>query len=346
MKKLLERFSLLFSVLLLISCSGGGDDDSVDSSADYIDLYLSNTELFIGQSVVLSTFSSSGQNITSTTEFYVNSNKIPANTYKFTDTGSYDIHAKHNGLTSETKTINVYPTPITFKQNVVVEDFTGTWCGWCPRVSEAVRLLKQETSDAIVVAIHNGDAMQFSQESVIRQAFNVTGFPTALINRQERWASPQPSNVSQVTGKMSGKSYASIAMESRLEGDALFLNVKVKMGYSYDSMRLAVYMLEDGLIYDQRNFTSYYGGADPIIDFVHDDVLRSSLTNVFGDNIPSDEVGHSKIYSRDFQYAIPGTYNKSKIKLVAFVTTGDDRSIVNVRQSKIGETQDFQPSDE
>ena len=39
-------------------------------------------------------------------------------------------------------------------------------------------------------------------------------------------------------------------------------------------------------------------------------------------------------------------YNKSKIKLVAFVTTGEDRSIVNVRQSKIGETQDFQPLDE
>ena len=124
MKKLLERFSLLFSVLLLISCSGGGDDDSVDSSADYIDLYLSNTELFIGQSVVLSTFSSSGQNITSTTDFYINSNKIPSNTYNFTQTGSYDVSAKYNGLTSETKTISVYPTPIEFKKNVWVEDFT------------------------------------------------------------------------------------------------------------------------------------------------------------------------------------------------------------------------------
>ena len=70
-------------------------------------------------------------------------------------------------------------------------------------------------------------------------------------------------------------------MDSRVEGDGLYLNVKVKMGYSYDSMKLAVYMLEDGLIYDQRNFTSYYGGADQL-DFVHDDVLRRSLTNVWG----------------------------------------------------------------
>ena len=111
-------------------------------------------------------------------------------------------------------------------------------------------------------------------------------------------------------------------------------------------MKLAVYMIEDGLVYDQRNFTSYYGAADPIRDFVHDDVLRRSLTNEFGDYIPSDEVGHGKTYSKDFAYAIPGMYNKSKIKLVAFVTAGEDRSIVNVRQSKIGETQDFQPLDE
>ena len=175
----------------------------------------------------------------------------------------------------------------------------------------------------------------FSQEGTIRAAFNVTGFPTALINRQERWASPQPSNVSQVTGKMSGKSYASVAMESSVSGDNLNLKVKVRMGYGYKTMKLAVYMLEDGLVYDQRNFTSYYGGADPIRDFVHDDVLRRSLTNVFGDDLPSDQVGHDKIYTRDFVYAIPPNYDKSKVKLVAFVTTGSERTIVNVRQSKV-----------
>ncbi len=327
MKKFLQRSSFLF-LLLILSCSGSDENGGEDQINQYIDLFVSGTEGFIGETIIFTVFDQDGNNVSTSSDFYVNETKIPSNTHTFNTIGTFDVYAKYGQLTSETKTIEIMPTPITFKQNVVVEDFTGTWCGWCPRVSEAVRLLKQETSDAIVVAIHNGDAMQFSEEGAIRQAFNVTGFPTALINRQERWASPQPSNVAQVTNKMSGKSYASIAMESRIEGDGLYLNVKVKMGY------------------DQRNFTSYYGGADPIIDFVHDDVLRRSLTNVFGDNIPSDEVGHGKTYSRDFEYAIPGMYNKSKIKLVAFVTTGEDRSIVNVRQSKPGETQDFQPLDE
>jgi thiol-disulfide isomerase/thioredoxin len=340
MKKFLQRTSFLF-LFLILACSGSGDDEG--QTNEYISLFVSSNEGFIGETIIFSVFDGEGNNVSSSTDFYVNETKIPSNTHTFNTIGTFDVYAKYGQLTSETKTIEIMPTPITFKQNVVVEDFTGTWCGWCPRVSEAVRLLKQETSDAIVVAIHNGDAMQFSQEGAIRQAFNVTGFPTALINRQERWASPQPSNVAQVTGKMSGKSYASIAMESTVSGDVLDLKVKVMMGYSYKSMKLAVYMLEDGLVYDQRNFTSYYGGADPIRDFVHDDVLRRSLTDVFGDDIPQDQVGHNKTFTRDFQYAIPPSYDKNKVKLVAFVTTGSERDIINVRQSKLGESQDFQP---
>ncbi len=343
MKKIMHKSSLLF-LLLILSCSGSGDDEG--QTNEYIELFISSTTGFVGETIIFSVFDGEGNNVSTSADFYVNEVKIPSNTHTFNNTGTYSVYAKFGQLTSETKTVEIMATPITFKQNVVVEDFTGTWCGWCPRVSEAVRLLKQETSDAIVIAIHNGDAMQFSQEGTIRAAFNVTGFPTALINRQERWASPQPSNVSQVTGKMSGKSYASVAMESSVSGDNLNLKVKVRMGYGYKTMKLAVYMLEDGLVYDQRNFTSYYGGADPIRDFVHDDVLRRSLTNVFGDDLPSDQVGHDKIYTRDFVYAIPPNYDKSKVKLVAFVTTGSERTIVNVRQSKLGETQDFQPLDE
>jgi len=340
MIKILQRTSFLF-LLLILACSGSGDDEG--QTNEYISLFVSSTEGFIGETIIFSVFDGEGNNVSSSTDFYVDDVKIVSNTHTFNSIGAFNVYARYGELISETIIVEIMPTPITFKQNVVVEDFTGTWCGWCPRVSEAVRLLKQETSDAIVVAIHNGDPMQFSGEGTIRAAFNVTGFPTALINRQERWSSPQPSNVSQVTSKIGKKAYASLAMESTVSGDVLDLKVKVMMGYSYKSMKLAVYMLEDGLVYDQRNFTSYYGGADPIRDFVHDDVLRRSLTDVFGDDIPQDQVGHNKTFTRDFQYAIPPSYDKNKVKLVAFVTTGSERDIINVRQSKLGESQDFQP---
>ena len=105
------------------------------------------------------------------------------------------------------------------------------------------------------------------------------------------------SNISQVTGKLSKKSYAALAMESSLDGDMLTIKVKLKMGYNYQALKLGLYILEDGLVYDQRNWTSYYQG-DPIVDFEHHNVLRKAVTGLLGDQIPSDKVGHDKEFEK------------------------------------------------
>ena len=357
MKKLLSKFSLLLCVLLLISCSGGGDDDSVDSPSDYIDLYLSDTELFIGQSVVLSAFSSSGQIITSTTEFYINSNKIPSNTYNFTQTGSYDVSAKYNGLTSETKTVSVYPTPIEFKKNVWVEDFTGAWCRWCPRVSWAIDLLKAQDADVIFLGVHYGDQMDLgSVERTLRQFFGISSWPSAIIGRQERWSN-NVNNLSQVTNEIGKKAYSSVAMESSIDGRTVSVKVKLHMGYAYENIRLGLYLLEDGLVYNQINSTPYYpeitrqgvwsdGSTDVIaFGFIHNDVLRHTFSNIFGDVVSGNNVGHDKVYTKEFQYSIPPNMKLENLKLVAFAADYEDRYIINSRESKIGETQDFEPID-
>ena len=96
-------------------------------------------------------------------------------------------------------TITVNDPPIYFEKYVMVEDFTGTWCGWCPRISYAIEKLEEETDDAVIVAAHQGDPMQFSQITALMNAFGVTGFPTGIINRTANWNYPQPNNISQVT---------------------------------------------------------------------------------------------------------------------------------------------------
>ena len=94
----------------------------------------------------------------------------------------------------------------------MVEDYTGTWCGWCPRVSYAIELLEKETNDAVIVAAHQGDPMQFSQISALMSAFNVNSFPTAIINREQKWTSPQPNNVAQVTAKLAQTAYIGLSL--------------------------------------------------------------------------------------------------------------------------------------
>ena len=224
---------------------------------------------------------------------------------------------------------------------MLVEDYTGTWCGYCTRVSYAIEQVEKETDDAVIIAIHQGDEMAFGLVNSMMNTFGVTGFPTAFIDRTSRWTPPEPSNIAQVTGKLTNKAYAALAIDSSIDGDMLTIKVKLKMGYNYKALKLGLYILEDGIKYDQKNWTSYYVG-DPLKDYEHNHVLRKAVTGILGDQIPSDELGHDKEYEKEFQYVIPSEFNKDKIKMVAFVTEASKKETINVRSSKIGETQTFE----
>ncbi|MBQ3630562.1 MAG: thioredoxin family protein [Prevotella sp.] len=64
-----------------------------------------------------------------------------------------------------------------------VEEFTGTWCGWCVRGMVAMEQLAQDFgSDAVLTAVHYNDPM------ALKDYYNVTryfsdGFPSMALNR-------------------------------------------------------------------------------------------------------------------------------------------------------------------
>ena len=338
-------FGKLLILFLVLGCSGSDDDQSTDQvvtpTINSIEILISSDEIIVGQQVLFSVFDNTGKNRTSEAKYYVNDIETSGSSYTFNDVGTFEVYAKFQNLKSNVAEVVVNETPIEYKQYVLIEDYTGTWCGYCTRVSFAIEEVKKQTNDAIVIAIHQGDPMQFPLESTLRSHFGVTGFPTAFIDRKSRWTPPEPNSIDQVLGKLSNKAYAALAMESSLDGDMLTINVKLKMGYNYKALKLGLYIVEDKLVYDQRNWTSYYQG-DPIIDFEHNDVLRKNITGLLGDQIPSEKVGFDKEYEKQFQYVIPSEFDKDNIRMIAFVTEGTKKETINVRSSKIGENQSFE----
>ena len=302
---------------------------------------MSSDEVTIGTTVLFTAFDNNGKNRTSDVKFYVDDNEIQGSSHVFNDPGEFNIYAKYQTTKSQTQQLIVNLPPIEYKKYVLVEDYTGTWCGYCTRVSFAIEELKKQTNDAVVIAIHQGDPMQFGQVSSLMNSFGVTGFPTAFIDRSSRWSSPEPAYISQVLSKLNKKASAALAMESSIDGQELTIKVKLQIGYNYKSLKLGLYILEDELIYDQKNWTSYYQG-DPLVNYEHNDVLRASLTGLLGDQIPSENLGHDKLYEREFKYTVPSQYDKDNLKMVAFVTEGANKEAINVRVSKIGESQVFE----
>lgn len=71
------------------------------------------------------------------------------------------------------------PTPV---HRPLMEEYTGTWCGWCVRGLVGMELLRDTYGDEFIgVAYHNSDAMQIMASNAYPNS--VSGFPDAYIDR-------------------------------------------------------------------------------------------------------------------------------------------------------------------
>ncbi len=79
---------------------------------------------------------------------------------------------------TKTGTVNIMDfVPV---HRVLVEEYTGTWCGWCTRGLVAMELLGKNFGDNFIgVAYHNEDPMAITSD----YPNNVQGFPSAFVER-------------------------------------------------------------------------------------------------------------------------------------------------------------------
>ena len=108
--------------------------------------------------------------------------------------GTYTISVWFSGLNgtgtnSDTvsTTIFFYPKVAGLVKNVLVEEFTGAWCGYCPAGAYYIRDLLAAKPYTVAVAIHdknvnNVDAMQIPDGDLLNQTYG-TGFPDAMVDR-------------------------------------------------------------------------------------------------------------------------------------------------------------------
>ena len=76
-----------------------------------------------------------------------------------------------------------------------------------------------------------------------------------------------------------------------------------------------------------------------LFNFIHNDVLRASLTDVFGNPIPATNAFNT--YSTTLNYTVPAKYNLEKLSLVVFVADQDNAAI-NSQFAKVVENKGFE----
>jgi hypothetical protein len=231
-----------------------------------------------------------------------------------------------------------------FKKRVLIEDYTGTWCGNCTRVAYAIDQVKLQTDKAVTVAIHNGnDPYHFNGIAPLKDLIlpnNALSLPISRLNRMIVWTFPEPTNTQQALDLTGNNTSLGLALTSTVVNGTINLDVKMKFLQDYTNLKLVVYLLEDKLIYDQRNYTNYFNGENPIVNFEHNHVLRSAITNIIGDAVTGTTNGST--VTKNFTIPIPANItNSANISFAAFLV-GSDNVVLNARASIANENQIFE----
>ena len=247
----------------------------------------------------------------------------------------------------------------------VVEEFTGTWCGYCPYGIVGMQAVHEEYGDQVVlIAAHSGDIMEIGDYRPVINAF-ANGYPSSIINRTTS-AYPQKSTLLYYV-----KQAQDITTQGSIELKAEWndekkenVNFIATSQFVYDDdsgdYGIAFVIVEDGLTgtgssWAQSNYLS--GGT------VHEnDEMEfwknagSKVTDLTYDHVAvaawSIKNGVNGSVNSTIQANIPQTYNfkgelskesldliqdKSKLTAIALLIDRTSGTIVNAAQAPISE---------
>lgn len=335
--------------LLIIGCN---TDYEILKSVESINLQADSSVRTAGETITFTVTNNNGEPLTAEATIFIDGAPITGNTFTSDEVGTFLAKATYMGIESEAIEIRFHDGSETnFVKRVLIEDYTGTWCGYCPRVAHAIELAKQQSDKIVAVAIHRPSSVPTSSvydpynfdASELEATLSAEGYPKGFLNRKTQWSFPEPNNIGQVLTLTQGANpKLGLAINSTVSNGTISMEVSTKFANDFSNLRLVVYVLENGLIYDQHNYTTYYGGASIIEDFEHNHTLRATLTHILGDAIGNTETVTGNTYTRTFNVAVPANVaNASNLEFVAFIVDQNGNAL-NVRQALPGDTQDFE----
>ncbi|MFK8275920.1 Omp28-related outer membrane protein [Capnocytophaga cynodegmi] len=241
---------------------------------------------------------------------------------------------------------------VAFVYKVLVEDFTGTWCQYCPAVTRALQRAKNADTPLkerfVVVAIHNGnrkEPMEIIESYGLINHFkklpnlNFQGFPWLIFNRnQELRAFNAPTRIFERLEK-TPTSPIGIKISSQLNTTGGNVSVSFKTTENLEGLKYHIFVTQDNLIYSQSD---YQQGGKYDHNFKHDEVLRSVYGKTSGNELGTLTKGQEVTKgNQQVSYELLQHTDLDKVKVVVFVTNAAG-AVVNVQEAKANQTKDYE----
>lgn len=254
------------------------------------------------------------------------------------------------------------------KHRALLEEYTGTWCGWCPRGYVGLeKLAELYPDDYVLVSYHNADDMEIMDSYSFPS--NVAGFPDAWIDRnaetdafygknygvKELGIADDLAERSKVFGQ------ADIDITANLSEDGNSVNATASVTFPYNvtdgTFALEYILTADGLSNESWGQSNYYSGsteggylqmfndaASTVYGLVYNDVavLMSQIGGVKG-SIPATVTADQPVpHNYTFQLAdavntagASVIQDNSKLKVVALLINTTTGEVVNANKAKV-----------
>ena len=241
-----------------------------------------------------------------------------------------------------------------FKKNVVVEEFTGTWCGNCPAGIVGMAYMNENYGEDgfIGIAVHYNDPMQVASYLSYVQTASDDKYPSSMVDRIF-WTLPYAENLEYYYNILAQyPAAAKVSVEAVYDEDTKEILVSSETLFSFtqdnSDCALAFVITENGMgPYDQTNSFSG-GGQGPMdgwenkgqkVETIFNEVARD-IKSAYGiqGSVPASVVALQP-YSYQTTLPVTNVVNLQQCEVVALLLDTQSGQIINACKTEIANSE-------
>ena len=224
------------------------------------------------------------------------------------------------------------------RQMHVIEQFTSTYCTYCPLGINMLKILTSSRDDIAWIGIHGNmsgtDPMRTLQCDSIMSYEGADSYPSGSFDRSTGWDSDETiitglgyyeqyhNEIAQEISAFldyiaEAPSFATVNINSTIDADTreAVITVNGELTPDFDMMmgadsKLTVYITEDGVISRQLNMGTW------VNNYEHNGVLRKALNSIKGNDLNRE----GNTYENVFTITIPSSWKLDNLNVVAFIS--------------------------
>lgn len=308
-----------------------------------------------------------------------NDNPIEGNTFSSTKIGYYEFWAEYGAAMTKTNIgITVVATPpaapavptdnnpskLNFHRRVMLIQFTGTGCGYCPSMVTALHAIadSEDTKNNFVLAAAHiggyasGDPALMTEGKTLDDAFGISSYPNLVVDMMPNGGSVYAteaylrSQINTALKRVNVKGGIAANSEYHADKNYVMVTALVKAKETAE-FRIGAWLLEDGI----EGVQTVYADANTVsgINYnIHNNCIRKVKSqqptndlDFTGLDLGTIEAG--KTASKEFAFSLKNAWKSENLHLVLFISTKENGKwrINNIVKAPINGSVDFEYSE-